>query len=199
MESQGQPARKRCVRYNEPGVVHALTFSCFQRRQFLNKDRSRQWFVEAVSRARERLEFNVWAYVIMPEHCHLLVYPRNQDYSISRILSAIKIPVSRRARAYLEAQAPDRLHAMLDCQPNGRVDYRFWQRGGGFDRNLSEPRAIYQTIDYIHANPVRRGLVAKPSEWRWSSALFYEGHAEVPLWMNRDTLPTLFAAGSLRK
>ena len=36
------------------------------------------------------------------------------------------------------------------------VQRRFWQAGGGFDRNALEPRIILAMIEYIHANPVRR-------------------------------------------
>jgi hypothetical protein len=39
-------------------------------------------------------------------------------------------------------------------------------------------------IDYIHANPVRRGLVAQPTAWEWSSARFWEARPNVPLRMN---------------
>ena len=56
-----------------------------------------------------------------------------------------------------------------------RVDRYFWQPGGGLDRNVSEPKAILAMIEYIHANPVRRGLAARPEEWRWSSAGWFEG------------------------
>ena len=38
-----------------------------------------------------------------------------------------------------------------------------------------------QMIDYIHMNPVRRGLCEKPEEWRWSSADWYLGAGEVPI------------------
>ena len=58
---------------------------------------------------------------------------------------------------------------MTDLQPNGKRCIRFWQRGGGYDRNLWEPRYIWEMIDYIHANPVRRGLCAVPEQWPWSS------------------------------
>ena len=46
---------------------------------------------------------------------------------------------------------------MRDEQPNGKVAYRFWQRGGGYDRNFNEPESIYAEIEYLHNNPVRRG------------------------------------------
>jgi len=36
-------------------------------------------------------------------------------------------------------------------------------------------------IDYIHLNPVRRGLVPRARDWRWSSALWFEGITDLPL------------------
>jgi putative transposase len=65
--------RKQCRRYNEPGHAHALTFTCFHRRPFLSKDRSRRWFTHAVIAAKQELSFHVWAYVVMPDHVHLLL------------------------------------------------------------------------------------------------------------------------------
>ena len=58
---------------------------------------------------------------------------------------------------------------------DGRGDHRFWQRGGGYDRNVVCEAAVRETIDYIHANPMRRGLVTRPTDWRWSSAQWYAG------------------------
>ena len=51
----------------------------------------------------------------------------------------------------------------------------FWQSGGGFDRNLIKPDTLMTMIDYIHMNPVRRGLVEKPAEWTWSSLAWFLG------------------------
>jgi putative transposase len=144
--------RKRCRRIDEPGHAHALTFSCFRRQPFLSKDRSRQWLVEGIERAREKHQFDLWAWVIMPEHAHLLVCPRKREYSISSILTTIKQSVAKRSLVYVRQHAPAFLSKMEDRQPNGNVSYRFWQRGGGYDRNLIEPRTIWAEIEYLHAN-----------------------------------------------
>jgi putative transposase len=162
--------RKACRRFNEVGHAHALTFSCFCRRPFLSKDRSRMWLIEAIDQARQIHAFDLWAYVVMPEHAHLLIWPRKPMYSISRILTSIKRPVSRKALSYVRTSAPNFLSQMEDRQPGGRVHDRFWQRGGGYDRNLTEPKSIWAEIDYFHANPVRRGLCDGPTAWLWSSA-----------------------------
>ena len=46
-----------------------------------------------------------------------------------------------------------------------RVRHRFWQPGGGYDRNITTTATLRAMIEYLHANPVRRGLVAKAEDW----------------------------------
>ena len=77
---------------------------------------------------------------------------------------------------------------MADRAPNGTVVYRFWQRGAGYDRNLYTNEAICASIEYIHANPVRRGLCKNPLEWEWSGACALAGHAEPLLHLDRVQL-----------
>jgi putative transposase len=181
--------RKTCRRYNEPGHAHALTFTCFHGQAFLSKDRSRLWTIDAIDKAREKHRFHLWAYVIMPEHVHLLIWPTTPGYSISAILKSIKQSVARSAITYVQQYAPDFLHRMEDRQPNGSVTHRFWQRDGGYDRNLTEPTTIWSTIDYIHANPVRRGLCLRPDEWEWSSAREWQQAGAGHVRLNRDSVP----------
>ena len=166
--------RKTCKRWNEAGHAHALTFSCFRRQPFLNKDRSRQWMIDGIDRAREQHRFHVWAYVIMPEHVHLLLWPTEHVYSISAMLGTMKQSVAKRALIFVKRNAPEFLNRMQDVQPNGKRFHRFWQRGGGYDRNLTEPKTVWATMDYIHANPVRRGLCRRATDWPWSSATEWE-------------------------
>jgi putative transposase len=186
-----QPKHKACRRYNDPGHAHALTFGCFRGQPFFSKPRPCHWFIESLQRARDRWNFDLWAYVIMPEHCHVLILPGVRDYSISRILESIKLPVTRRAKACLQKNAPEGLRLMRDERPGGHVVHRFWQRGGGYDRNIHEPAVVHAQIQYIHDNPVRRGLVASSEEWPWSSAAWYCGERDVPLAPDAESVPRL--------
>lgn len=144
--------------------------------------------LDGIERARADHHFDLWAYVIMPEHVHLLIWPED-EYTISSILKTIKQSVSRRALLFVRKQAPDFFAKMADQQPSGQLSYRFWQRGGGYDRNLVEPRAIWQTMDYIHANPVRRNLCASVIDWPWSSAVEWECPGTGLLRVDRDSVP----------
>ncbi|MEX0724922.1 MAG: hypothetical protein WD065_01550, partial [Planctomycetaceae bacterium] len=55
----------------------------------------------------------------------------------------------------------------------GKLCFRYWQEGPGYDRNLFSREAILAAIDYIHENPVRRGLCRRAIDWRWSSIRYY--------------------------
>jgi hypothetical protein len=44
----------------------------------------------------------------------------------------------------------------------------------GKDRNIISRRELDEKINYMHNNPVRRGLVVHPADWPWSSARWYE-------------------------
>jgi putative transposase len=179
--------RKRLRRRNEPGQARHLNFSCFRRYRFLGRDRTRQWFLDALQAARQEWEVDLWAYVLMPEHVHLLVYPRGPDASVSGFLDGVKEEVGRKAVTYLKCHAPEWL-PRITVREGNRVRHRSWQPGGGHDRNVADVSTLRQVIDYIHANPVRRGLAQRPEDWEWSSARCYAGMTPVPITMDR-TLP----------
>ena len=86
----------------------------------------------------------------MPEHVPLLI---NEPPSIllAQLLKALKQTTSRKLKE------------------DGK---RFWQERY-FDRNIRGEAARSEVIRYIHRNPVKRGLVASPEQYRWSSFSHY--------------------------
>ena len=180
--------RKRCKRFDVPWEAHCLTFSCYRRRPFLSDNRSPMWVIESLNAARNKGLFDLWVYVILPEHVHLVLLPLNGS-RISTILQAIKQPVARRAVACVRTEHPTFLCLMADIQPTGRTTYRFWQRGGGYDRNLRTPSDIHEKIHYLHNNPIRRGLVEQASDWPWSSYRAWEEGLDEPIRIDRDSVP----------
>ncbi len=181
--------RKRRRSSDDILAAHALTFTCFHGQRFLSSDRTCMWLAESIDRARAKHAFDLWAYVFMPNHVHLVLWPRSADFHLRAVFAAIKLPVSRRAVAYVKTHAGPFLAKMLDKQPNGQTVHRFWQRGGGYDRDLTGAGTIHATIDYIHANPLRARLVEQPELWRWSSASHFAGTATAPLTPDTDSIP----------
>jgi putative transposase len=130
---------------------------------------------EAIDRATERHNYHLTAFVFMPEHVHLLVYPGQDASDIDELLRAIKRAFSYRIKRLLQQGKSPMLGSLTIRQRSGVETYRYWQEGPGYDRNLDNPDTVLAAIDYIHRNPVRRGLVEKSIEWQWSSARWYEG------------------------
>ncbi len=162
--------RKRIKHFEEERHVHELTFSCLARQPLLANDLWRGWFCEILESACDRHEFLLLAYVLMPEHIHLLVCPGGSSSRIPNFLGDLKRLFSRRVKRSLTVARDPLLDRLTVRQRPGVTTFRFWQEGPGYDRNLMSPKAIVAAMQYIHANPVRRGLCQRAVDWNWSSA-----------------------------
>ena len=153
-------------RYYGRGDEHFVTFSCYRRLPLLASRERRDLFLLALEATREKYEMVVLGYVVMPEHVHLLVEePRKQD--LSAALKALKQGVSRRVlRRLREHKGQGDLFA-------GRTRLlSFWQ-ARFHDFNVWNPKKHVEKLRYMHRNPVARGLVSRPDDWRWSSFRHY--------------------------
>ncbi|MEO7453511.1 MAG: transposase, partial [Fimbriimonadales bacterium] len=165
----------------QPGDAHDLTFSCYERLPLLTSDHAKAVFLSSLDKARKKYDFDIWAYVIMPEHVHLLIHFRKPIYSIEEVRKSIRQRTAKTLLTLIRAQSPalaGKLGVLTD-------KYRFWQKGKGFDRNLFSTKAIHAAINYLHANPVRRGLCENDLDYPWSSARFYAEVGEVLFSVNR--------------
>lgn len=161
--------RKKLHHYNTPGHSHELTFSCYRRSDYFNDPVACEIFITILNESRELYNYCLWAYVIMPNHVHLLLWPRDSEYDIARIDSGIKGVFSKRYRKNLLEHNTSK-HEKFLITSRGIKTFRFWQPGGGFDRNLWNSQPIHHSIKYIEDNPVRRGIVVSSEKYRWSSA-----------------------------
>jgi putative transposase len=156
-------------RHYGKGDLHFVNFSCYQRRPLLRTARARNVFVKVLGEVRERYEFLLVGYVVMPDHVHLLM-SEPQKGTPSTIVQVLKQRVSRTMRRKKPA-GPDgqlRLQFSEDCL----VPRRFWQKRF-FDFNVWSHKKKKEKLDYMHANPVKSGLVQRPQDWPWSSYSFY--------------------------
>ena len=109
----------------------------------------------------------------MPDHVHLLVFPRDKAARVQKLLYAIKRPFSTRIRKLLEQRSDPLLSRLMVCDRPGKLTFRFWRKGPGFDRNLDDLDAVWETSEYFHQNPVVAGLCKRVQEWKWSSCRHY--------------------------
>lgn len=137
-------------RFQRAEALHFITFSCFHRLPYLHAPSAKDTVETALELTRARHQARIYGYVLMPEHVHLLI---NEPPSIlvAQFLKAVKQITSRKLRGQHE---------------------KFWQERY-FDRNIYGEAARSEVIRYIHRNPVKRGLVGSPGDYRWSSFNHY--------------------------
>lgn len=163
-------------RYEHAGDGRYLTFSCYRGLPLFANDRIKDALAVQLEERRKRDGFQLIAWVIMPEHVHLLIIPP-AGQTASKVLQGIKQPFAQRTLARWRKLDAPILARLLDT----RGETRFWQRGGGYDRNIVSESELIEKIAYIHANPVRRGLVSVETAWVWSSANWYIGDRSGPV------------------
>lgn len=110
---------------------------------------------------REQYGFLLTAWVFLPDHWHVIVFPQH-PLTISEAMESIKVSSTKRIN-----RAREELGVL-------------WQ-GRFFDRALRTVKEYREKVEYIHLNPVKAGLVSRPEDWAWSSVHDYRGGTDRPV------------------
>jgi putative transposase len=129
--------------------VYFVTVTTWQRRRLFVVEPYVRLFLKTLYGYRRQGNFQLHAFVVMPEHVHLLLTPA-RDVTLERVLQLIKGGYS---------------HAFGQEFRRGAV----WQRGFT-DHRIRDAEDFAAHREYIHHNPVERGLVENPASYRYSSA-----------------------------
>ena len=146
--------------------LHFITCSCYHRTPKLRTARNRDRFLAILEQTRKRYRFVVVGYVVMPEHFHLLI----TEPEVGTPSTVMQVLKQRSAHALLpkrkrsDPRQPN-LFAELPREP-------FWQ-ARFYDFNVWTSKKRIEKLRYMHRNPVKRGLVGSPEQWRCSSYRFY--------------------------
>jgi putative transposase len=161
---------KNLKRYYGRGDLHFLTFSCYRRLPLLGSARARNLFLRVLGKIRERCKFRLVGYVVMPDHVHLWM-SEPPKVTPSVVLKVLKQRVARELRKKKRRVSTAQLR--LPFASTGADLPRFWQPRF-YDFNVYNRNKKREKLEYMHGNPVKRGLVKNPGAWMWSSFLFYE-------------------------
>ncbi|MBZ0264008.1 transposase [bacterium] len=165
------------------GNNHArfLTFGCYNHQKLFYYDQLCILFVNHLDKWRRREKLLLFAFVLMPNHVHLLVY--HPEKNAGQALGRLKSRFSKHALRWLEQFHPQ-IYKNLEVKDHGKIIHRFWQAGGGYDLNLFNEELFIQKMTYIRKNPVKAGLVVYPEQYSWSSARFWRTSEAIPLAMD---------------
>lgn len=151
------------------GHLHFITCSCYRRKPLLATAHARDLFLQILAQVRDRYDFALLGYVVMPEHIHLLISEPTVG-TPSDVMKALKQRVSRALRRKRRKAAAGQLEFRDDSALKRYA--HFWQRRF-YDFNVWSARKRNEKLNYMHFNPVKRKLAQTPKDWPWSSYRFY--------------------------
>ena len=136
--------------------------------------------IDSLRFCREHKGLRVHAYIIMPTHLHLIV---SAEGDLSAILRDFKKHTSKKIVEYYEGMSnPPFINVFRYCGRDNRppTEHKVWQDGS--HPEVIKTQAFFRVkLNYMHANPLRKGLVVDPVAWTWSSLRDYEGCGDGPL------------------
>ncbi len=142
-------------RFQQSRQSHFVTFSCYRRQANFTRPEIYDLFVQCLEDMRRRFSMCVYGYVVMPEHVHLLV-SEPEPATLAQAIHYLKLSFAKRLRSLTGAT----------------ISRSFWQKRY-YDRNVRDAQEFTVKLRYLHRNPVKRGLVKDPAEWKWSSFRHY--------------------------
>ena len=163
---------------NLPGALHYVTGCSINRIPLFTEERCCIEFLAILSEKRLEWPFKLIAYVLMPDHFHLIVNPQNgrirQLIGLLKGLSSYRTAAVSRNWSFL----------IQDPRPDGPI-HQVWQQSFKAFPLWSE-WMIWQKINYIHANPVKARLVKSAKDYRWSSFRAMYLNATEPIEIDKE-------------
>jgi putative transposase len=148
-----------------PNAMYFLTVVTAGRARFFDNRQNVELLLSSLREAKRLHPFRMVAYVILPDHLHLLIVPE-ANTNVEIILSSTKAMYTRDFK-----------------QQNGITGrVHVWQQGF-YDHIIRDETDYQRHLDYIHMNPVNHGYTTRPENWEYSS---------FKTWRDRGVYPELW-------
>ena len=139
--------------YYEENYYYFITTVTQDRKPIFNDKQACELFMNLITYYKLSSQYNIKAFVIMPDHIHLIMQPLG-DSNISDIMKQIKGSFSRYYNQINKA--------------SGTVLQK-----GFYDNVIRSEKQYHEITDYIHYNPVQKGIVAEAQDYLYSSYKYY--------------------------
>ena len=162
MSTRTSVKHKTIRHYHNPGDCHELTFLLPSAAAADERCMCADLLADSIDKALVAHQMRLSAFVFMPEHVHLLVWPCDPGVArISEFLKTLKLSCSTKIKHRLAIARSPLIDRLTVVERPGKSVFRFWQEGPRYDRNLDNAASVRSSIDYIHSNPVKRGLCGR--------------------------------------
>jgi putative transposase len=157
--------------YDHDGRARFITFCTHRRLPVLDSSEFRDILQSQMLDMCRDQSVTILAFVIMPEHVHLVLVPPI-SMKMGLFVGELKRVSAKTLLERLRETQPARLREYQVVRDK-KTKLAIWQRRC-FDHNCRNDTEVWKAVEYCHYNPVTRGLVKDPAEWKWSSHNWYE-------------------------
>jgi len=150
-ESGPHARRLRSGRISVPWRTYFVTKCTESRRTLLGSPAAAEIIIQSWAFVRGQGQIKLLAFVVMPDHYHVVI-ALLPGGSLSKVMNRVGSFTANQIRQALGVQ------------------HRIWQDDGFYDRACRDDAEVREIAEYIHHNPVRKGLVERAEDWLFSSA-----------------------------
>ena len=161
----------RSPRLFVPGLAHHIVQRGHNRNAVFVEDADYSFYLDNLIEWKNHYDVGVYAYCLMTNHVHLILAPRNQGDSVSRLMRRLSARQGRRV---------NRLEERIGTLWSGRFKSSV----------IDTDNYLLACLRYVELNPVRAGLVNKPEDYRWSSYAQRVGICK-GTWIDKDPVTEL--------
>jgi REP element-mobilizing transposase RayT len=175
-------ARSRYV-ITDPDQPHFLTCTVMEWLPVFSRPETVGILLDSWRFLREQHGLRLYGYVVLDTHTHFIAQAERLDICLVNFKSF----TAKQIIHHLEKQQAEYLLTRLRFSKRAHKsdrEFQFWQEGSHAEMVLSDAM-MREKLEYIHANPVKRGYVDEPEQWRYSSARNYAGEnglVEIDRW-----------------
>ncbi|MBB4287216.1 REP-associated tyrosine transposase [Roseospira goensis] len=156
----------------DPAAPHFLTCTVVGWLPLFSDPANARLVLDCLAHMQRQGRLTLFGYVILENHCHFVAQAEDLARSVSAFKSFTATSIVKR----LAVDRPAVLQGLRAEKDRHRIDreHQVWQHGA-HPKMIEGEAMMHQKLDYLHANPVRRGYVDDPVHWRYSSARTYAG------------------------
>ena len=162
----------------EQDKLYFITMQVVEWIDVFTRENYRKIIVENLEYCIKNKGLEIYAWVIMSNHIHLLL--KSSTDNLSGIIRDFKSYTSKVILEEIKSETESRKDWMLKLfkeaalNNNRNTGYQFWTHENHSEHIFSN-NFIEQKLEYIHNNPVKAGIVGSPEDYRYSSAIDYAG------------------------
>jgi putative transposase len=162
-------------RFHPDGALFYVTFTIVDWLPVFVSQAACKIVSESLNFCHQQKGLRTNAYVIMPTHIHGIFFHETfQAKALEQVLTDVRKFTGRQLADYANKQLPRCFSEVFAQRAGDDRERRFWQATRHPVQIETEP--FWQAkLDYLHANPCRKGLVSRPEHWRFSSASHWLG------------------------